>query len=451
MQCLLHFELEAVLLYTQDGEQMDKEELYQFEKRINSAIKNIENATTITPRNKELIIEFKNDLYAENLSKARVLYYLNRLKRLAELLGMDFDKATQQDLKKLMVKINTEPLFSGRCYAEKTKTDFAISICKFYKWLNKTDGTRPDIIKGKWLRTTARTDHVIQVQRENLITEEELLKMIQACNSTRDRAFIITLYESGCRIGEMLTMKIGSFAPGDPISSISVNGKTGRREVMVCKAKQYIIDWLNSHPRASDKSAGLWAKSNGKGIGYATCTKILRESAKIAGLKRRIYPHLFRHSRATQLSKSMNPYLLCRQFGWKLNSRMPSVYLHLDGDDLKEEYAKVYGLESKKKKETRLNTIKCPRCDTENQPHFSMCKCGLSLDPISIEEFKKEREDEVSALKMLRSMLKTPGGEEFLKNLKAQADAQKAIEEKQGAVSTEQVETQSKINGVMEE
>lgn len=98
---------------------MDKAELYKYDKKIESTIRLIENCKSVSKRNKELILEFRNDLLTENLSKARVLYYLNRLKRISELLGKDFDKATKEDLKRLMVRINTEPLFSGKCYRER--------------------------------------------------------------------------------------------------------------------------------------------------------------------------------------------------------------------------------------------------------------------------------------------------------------------------------------------
>jgi integrase len=41
-----------------------------------------------------------------------------------------------------------------------------------------------------------------------LPTEEEIQKLVEACDNPRDRTFIMTLYESGGRIGEIGSLRI---------------------------------------------------------------------------------------------------------------------------------------------------------------------------------------------------------------------------------------------------
>ncbi len=43
---------------------------------------------------------------------------------------------------------------------------------------------------------------------EEILTEEDIRKMINAAYNTRDKAIVSVLYESGCRVGEFLCMKI---------------------------------------------------------------------------------------------------------------------------------------------------------------------------------------------------------------------------------------------------
>ena len=43
---------------------------------------------------------------------------------------------------------------------------------------------------------------------DDILTQEEIRSLISAARTDRDRAFISMLYESGCRIGELLNLHI---------------------------------------------------------------------------------------------------------------------------------------------------------------------------------------------------------------------------------------------------
>jgi integrase len=43
---------------------------------------------------------------------------------------------------------------------------------------------------------------------QDILTEQEALKLISSARSIRNKALISILYESGCRIGEILTLKM---------------------------------------------------------------------------------------------------------------------------------------------------------------------------------------------------------------------------------------------------
>jgi hypothetical protein len=55
--------------------------LYNYEKSVKAAEKRIQTAT-YSEINKNLILKFENTLYAEGISSARVLKYLNQLNRI---------------------------------------------------------------------------------------------------------------------------------------------------------------------------------------------------------------------------------------------------------------------------------------------------------------------------------------------------------------------------------
>ena len=72
-------------------------DIHQYDLQHESAVEGIKKAD-ISARNKELIMKFHGDLVLENLSKSRLVSYLQRLKLLARWMGKDFDKATDEEI-----------------------------------------------------------------------------------------------------------------------------------------------------------------------------------------------------------------------------------------------------------------------------------------------------------------------------------------------------------------
>ena len=77
--------------------------------------------SNIIEANKQLIFEYESCCFAEGLKIARVLKHLYELKMLAELFGKEFNKASKQDVMKLVGDIERMDR------SESTKRDYKIS------------------------------------------------------------------------------------------------------------------------------------------------------------------------------------------------------------------------------------------------------------------------------------------------------------------------------------
>jgi site-specific recombinase XerD len=71
---------------------------------------------------------------------------------------------------------------------------------------------------------------------------------------------------------------------------------------------------------------------------------MLGKLVKSCGLDKQVYPHLFRHSRATHLADKLTEAQMKILFGWAGNSDVPSVYVHLSGRDVEEALLRIYGI-----------------------------------------------------------------------------------------------------------
>jgi site-specific recombinase XerD len=350
-------------------------DFYDYGGRLQRKLEVIKNTKEISQHNRNKILEFQKSCLAQGLSTARMLRYLNDLPRIASKLKKDFEKVNRADIEAIMADIEATNL------AHATKLSYAVTIKKFYKWLNGGDEYPKSV---KWLRTTGKKNN--KKLPEDLLNEDEVKKMIEAANNSRDRALISILWEAGCRVGELLSMQVKHVNFENDITRITIQGKTGMRRIPLIDSTPYLAEWIENHPFKNDPNAPLWVSigtvNHHQPLEYGACRKMLQEVAKKAGIKKAINPHNYRHSRATSLANHFTEAQMNEYFGWIQGSDISQVYVHLSGRDLDDCVLNLRGMKPKEEKiETTLAPKKCPRCGTINKSTGKFCiRCGLTLD-----------------------------------------------------------------------
>jgi len=191
------------------------------------------------------------------------------------------------------------------------------------------------------------------------------------------------------------------------------SGKTGARRVSLIPSVPYLVKWLEDHPYKSDPEAWLWVKfqkKNGEIRMNRGCVgRILEKLKKKANIKKRIYPHLFRHSAITKCAKYLTESQLKERFGWVMDSDMASVYVHLSGRDVDESYKRMYGLKEEEEKEekSKLMPIKCQICGELNPPTMRYCcRCARPLTLKTALENLNSKEKEIEVYSELREYIR---------------------------------------------
>jgi len=376
----------------------EKVEIYPYDKRIKRLLVRIKNSP-IDPTTKKSILEFYYDSLARGLTKARLVKYLYILFRIATLLKKPVAKTTKNEISNFVQKLE------GKKYSEWTKHDYKVILKIFYRWLRKTEEYPEEV---KWIKTNVRNNHLLP---DEILTETEIKTMTQCAINLRNKAFILVLYESGCRIGEILTLRIKNVHFDSYGAVLLVTGKTGDRRVRIIAATPKLSSWIENHPRKDDPDAPLWVSLSTNNLygffSYPAAKKMLKETAKKAGIKKRIYPHLFRHSRATFLANFLTESQLKQHFGWVQSSGMASVYVHLSGRDVDNALLKLQGIKiDKEKREPVLEIVLCQRCSEKNSPTSKFCmRCGSPLDLKGV--FKVD-ELRTKADKLMSALIKDP-------------------------------------------
>jgi hypothetical protein len=123
---------------------------------------------------------------------------------------------------------------------------------------------------------------------------------------------------------------------------------------------------------------------------------LIRNLAARAGIKKKVYPHLFRHSRATFMASRLTEAQMKEYFGWTQSSEMASVYVHMSGRDLDDTLLKMHHMAEKKEEEMKIQIRNCHRCKQPNSPTSKFCnKCGavLNVETVLIVEQERAKAD----------------------------------------------------------
>jgi integrase/recombinase XerD len=315
------------------------------------------NNSNISEVNKKLILDFVENCFVEGLSQHRVLKYISSLKMIAIQINVDFDKIEKRDLFVFISELEK----SDR--SEWLKHDYKVTLKKFYKWFCKDDN--PELTK--WIKASiSRKDQKLP---EEMLIEEDILKMINFAKKKSDKAIIALLWDVGARIGEIGNLRIKHIKFDEYGATVNLKGKTGYRRVRAVFSVEYLQAWLLEHPDRNNPEAHLWTTFDSKEglikpLHYGSIRMKLKRLAKKAKIDKNIHPHLFRHSRCTYIANYLTEAQMNVYFGWIQGSNMPGVYVHLSGRDVDYAILKANGVFDKDKTAPNVNSvIESPKID----------------------------------------------------------------------------------------
>jgi len=251
---------------------------------------------------------------------------------------------------------------------------------------------------------------------DQLITRKDIQSLVEACDTQRDRALIMLLWDSGARLNEIMNLNLNQVEFDKYGAVIIVDGKTGRRRLRLTDSVPDLQAWVNMHPMKDEPIAPLFITYNRYGMGskrlnFRTVENRLKNLAAKLEMKKRICPHAIRHARLTDLVKSegtkkgFSEMELRIIAGWEKNSTMPEIYVHLSGADVEKKVLANAGLLDDNEediKDRELEAKRCPRCRTLNSYNAKYCMtCSMVLSvemAMEIESTSKQIPDALALL-----------------------------------------------------
>jgi site-specific recombinase XerD len=168
--------------------------------------------------------------------------------------------------------------------------------------------------------------------REIMVVDgHEVARMLRHTDNIKHRAFIELLYGSGIRVGECAGLRFGDIDRVNHLLHVRGKGEKDRFTILADSAGNTLVDYY----RACKPTAWLFEGREGRRISTAMIEYAVRTAAQRAGIKKKVTPHILRHSFATHLIENGNDISTVQTLLGHKHIRTTARYLHLRKDFIK--------------------------------------------------------------------------------------------------------------------
>lgn len=330
-----------------------------------------------------------------------VIAMLAGLRELGLYLNKPFEKASQKDLISWVKDMNKR-------FSQSTISRYKTDVRTFFKWIYKIKDKHkfPEVV-----------DHELLVpQRVNtskkpndLLTKDEVMKMVNYCFEPRSKAVIMALYEGGLRDGELASTNVDSVTFDSYGCKLIVEeSKSKKREVRLIETAPFLRQWLDIHPLKDNPKAPLFCglcSYKGKRLIPNGINLIVRRAGERAGIRKRVHGHLLRHCAITRLQKKGLDIVLNAKRHGITTTTLEKVYLHYDDKDVDDAFLRIHKakgdeeLVKEAEEEQKLSPKKCEFCNFINPYESSYCEqCKRPVDMATFAKKEQEQENKLAGL-----------------------------------------------------
>ena len=269
--------------------------------------------------------KFRRYLRAEKRSENTVERYRNILRYFLVWLDREPGNLTKADM------MAYKSYLAEKGYCENSMSVMIAGInCYILNILERTD---------LHMRPPKKKDKAIVVLT---VLEVETILSTARKRSLRDHAGISLMYYGAMRISEVSDMRISDI---DFVGKKAIirRGKGGNDRTV--NLSEYAVHWIREyiekerpkpiHPEDLDR---LFLSVSGKALPRNQLWRIVKEVSFEAGITKRVYPHLFRHSLATHMAEQDVPATKIREQTGHKSLDMLERYLHMSVKAVRESY-----------------------------------------------------------------------------------------------------------------
>jgi site-specific recombinase XerD len=291
-----------------------------------------------------------------------------------------------------------------------TKAKVLVTLKSLFKHFAGDDLFYPPVIAWIKAKEKSRT----KLLNSDLLTQDEIGRMIDKAPDIRDRALIALMADAPIRTHELLKLqrKHINLDVKNPYLIIPEDTKTGTRRIPLMKCVTLVAEYVDAN-REMKNDDPLWIDNvygRGKRMTDNALRVMLKRIARRAGIKKRVVPYTFRHTKITEYSNHLTNAQLEVISGWKHGTNMHETYEHLSDSDVTRAVRRANGIVDEDDKNARPGMRSCPRCKYVNENREGLAYCSRCGAPMEIETTMREAEFKKDAAEASGEMSKAEIG-----------------------------------------
>ena len=282
----------------------------------------------------------------KGLSENTVSAYERDLSKLTSFLGeahIDPEKASPEHLRDFIIEIGNADIHP------RSQARILSGIKSFYHFLmykNKIDDDPTELLEAP--KTGLHLPEVLTLEEiDAIVAAIDLSKP----EGERNKAIIEVLYGSGLRVSELINLKISNIYTEEGYMLVEGKGSKQRLVPLSPKSLRQIGLWNTDrnlmHIQKGNEDY-LFLNRRGAKLTRAMIFEIVKTLAALAGIRKTVSPHTFRHSFATHLLENGANLRAIQQLLGHESITTTELYTHIDMHFLRETILSFHPLNNKK-------------------------------------------------------------------------------------------------------
>jgi len=169
------------------------------------------------------------------------------------------------------------------------------------------------------------------VMLPTVLSKEEVLRLLINTRNLKHRAALTLMYSSGLRISELLNLELLNI--NTERRQIFVRNGKGRKDRVVIFAESFLPMMKNYLATYQPQKYFIEGKPHEK-YSAESVRSIVKRSARLAGIKKRVTPHTLRHSFATHLLENGVDIRYIQELLGHSSPKTTMIYTHVSRKDI---------------------------------------------------------------------------------------------------------------------
>lgn len=224
------------------------------------------------------------------------------------------EEITHEEINQYILKLIREKNISS------AQQNQRINAIKFY--FEKVLGHEKAYFEIDWPRKERRLPDVL--------SKEEIGEMLKVTSNQKHKCLIALIYSCGLRRSEAVNLRIEDI--DSKRMMIKIRGAKGKKDRYVQLAKS-VLQLLRSYYK--EERLSVWIFEGNKSEQYSAMSvyNVVKHAAKLAGIKKRVYPHILRHSYTTHHLELGTDLRYIQEWLGHDNSKTTEIYTHVSKKD----------------------------------------------------------------------------------------------------------------------